>query len=692
MNRAACAAIFLGLFTIAGGWLVLRAEDSIPAQNTEGHTRVVFVAAKPAKGKGSDDLSWSFKPLAKPTPPAVKNTAWARNDLDRFILTRLETAGLKPNPDADRPTLLRRTAFDLTGLPPSEKELAAFMRDPASDDEAFARVVDRYLASSRFGERWGRHWLDVVRYADSVGRTFNPPFTYAWRYRDYVIDALNKDKPYDRFITEQLAGDLLPARTVAEQRENLTATGFLAIGSHDLQGSNREQFTLDCIDDQIDVITRTMMGLTINCARCHDHKYDPVSMRDYYALAGIFYSTRILPGVSWYGRGNGYVDHEKLVVLPVAQGNRIVKPAIVPGVHSMDDYNEIWRQGKRDIRYTTDPNLAMGVSEDEIEDCAIRLKGDPADLGPVPPRGDLQIAGLPPLPKVAKGASGRLELARWMTSPDHPLTARVMANRIWLHLFGRGLVAAADDFGVMSEPPSHPELLDHLARQFISDGWSTKRLIRSIMLSRTYRQSSAGNSASQARDAENNLYWRMNLRRLEVEAIRDAILMSAGELRDDRPEGIQVTGIGGKSRLSTVHSLLDIDAPYRTIYLPVLRSYLPALYDTFDFPDPCQIKGQREVTTVAPQALFLLNSDFVMSCARDAAEKLVADVGNKDADAVRLAYQRLLGRSPEKEEIAAALALMAGVQPPSSTRDGDSYRWSVFVQALMACAEFRYLQ
>src|SRR5262245_34225652 len=437
-------------------------------------------AAEPPAGV----LPWSFQPLARPKVPAVSDAAWPRDDIDRFVLAKLEAAKLSPNPDADCTALIRRLAYDLTGLPAGERELEA----------AYEALVDRYLDSPRFGERWGRHWLDVARYADNTGRAWNAPLTYAWRYRDYVIDAFNDDKPYDRFIIEQLAGDLLPARTVAEERENRIATGFLALGAHDLQTLSHEQFVLDGIDDQIDVTTRAFLGLSVACARCHDHKYDPVTMRDYYALAGVFYSTTMLPGVAHQrdSGGGGYVNPAKLQVLSTAAG----RPAAgASGTHSMDDYQERWRAGERRILFTTDPNLAMGVEARTPRDCEIRQKGEPADRGEAPPRGDLRISGLPRLPSVPDDASGRLELARWLTSVENPLTARVMVNRVWQHLFGDGLVRTVDDFGVNSQPPVQRELLDHLATRFREDGWSVKRLIRAFVLSRTYRQSSATQSA-----------------------------------------------------------------------------------------------------------------------------------------------------------------------------------------------------
>ncbi|MCS6849842.1 MAG: DUF1549 and DUF1553 domain-containing protein, partial [Gemmataceae bacterium] len=643
----------------------------------------VIGLAAPAGDPAPAGELWSLMPITRPAVPAVRDTAWPRSPVDRFVLARLEAAGLKPNPDADRATLIRRAAYDLTGLPPTVAEIDAFVADPATDDEAFARVVDHYLASPRFGERWARHWLDVVRYADSVGRTWNAPFLYAWRYRDYVIDAFNQDKPFDRFVMEQLAGDLLPARSVAEEREQRIATGFLALGSLPIAEGRLEGFTLDRIDDQIDVTTRAFLGLTVACARCHDHKYEPITMRDYYALAGIFYSTRTLSGQGIRAEGNlNYVDGRNTLRLP-ADGS----VSSADGVYTMADFLERSRRGERDVRFTFDPNRALGVMEGAIRDCPIRIKGDPYDRGATPPRGDIHIPGLPPLPPIPATASGRLQLARWLTAADNPLPARVMANRVWQHLFGRGLVATPDDFGSTGEPPTHPELLDYLASEFQTQGWSVKRLIRTLMLSRVYRLSSAGRDEGRKKDPQNALYWRADLRRLEFEPLRDSMLVAAGRLSFQRPEGIPVSGIGGRGRSAATVSLLPLDSPYRTVYLPVLRSLLPEAYGTFDFPDPCQVKGRREVTTVAPQALYFLNNDFCVACARGAAERLLAEPGLDDAGRVRLAYRRLLGRPPQLDELADALELLREVSAPSPAQ-----KWAVLVQGLMATAEFRYVR
>ena len=656
-------------------------------------------AASPERLSAAESLHWSFASVRKPAVPAVKNAAWPKDGLDTFILAKLEAAGVAPSPDADRATLLRRATFDLTGLPPTPEELAAFVRDAASDDVAFAKVVDRLLASPRFGERWARHWLDVVRYADSVGRTWNSPFLYAWRYRDWVIDSLNADKPFDVFAREQIAGDLLPAPTVAERRARLTATGLLALGALPLQESLSEQFALDRVDDQIDVTSRAFLGLTLACARCHNHKTDPVTQRDYYALAGIFYSSDTLSG----GQRSVYVDPELHHRLPVENVSARVATApssrqpsaaksTLPtsGADMMQSpkSNDSISRGAMgaDGRYAVDPNLAMGVTEGEIRDCAIRIKGEANQPGDTPKRGDLRIPGLPALPPIGAQESGRLALAQWIASPAHPLTARVAVNRIWAHLFGRGLVASVDDFGVTGEKPSHPELLDHLAVRFTEGGWSVKKMVRALVLSHTYRQSSASDPGRAQRDGANALYGRMNPKRLEFEAIRDAMLLAGGQLDFARPEGIPIAGNGGRGKTGRTRATLDEHAPYRTVFLPVLRDLLPEVYKTFDFPEPTQIIGRRDVTTVPSQSLFFLNSRLARDAAGATAQRILGDAALRD-DAARLrhAYAVLLGREPARDELAEAVAFLAEEKGPPSAG------WSALIQSLMAGTEFRYV-
>lgn len=638
---------------------------------------------------------WSFAPVTNPAPPTVLNIKWAADDLDRFVLARLEAAKLSPQRDADRYTLLRRASFDVTGLPPTAVEIAAFVNDPEPLPRAFARVVDRLLDSPRFGERWARHWLDAVRYADSVGQTWNAPFVYAHRYRDYVIAAFNADKPYDRFVREQVAGDLLPVADNAERRANLTATGFLTLGSMKLVLPYGDEFRLDRVDDQIDVTSRAIMGLTVSCARCHDHKYEPISQQDYYALAGIFMSTDTWPGQRNRGGGGpqGYVDQEQALPLPVVG----VKGAGTPGptvraaagtgggmMAPQFDQNGQWNG-----IHVPDPNRAMGVSEARAENCALRIKGEPFQRGPVVPRGALRIPGLTSLARIPEDASGRLQLADWLVSRQNPLTARVMVNRIWQHLFGRGIVPTVDNFGSSGERPTHPELLDHLATRFMQAGWSVKGMLRALLLSRTYRMSSATDANNALLDQANENLWRMEPRRLELEAIRDALLQVGGSLQVGPPPGIPVAGNGGKGRFARTRSLIGIDAPYRTVFLPVLRDLLPEMHQIFDFPNPSQIKGQREVTTVPPQSLYLLNNALPVQSARNLAQQLLPNPRlRSDAARIGTAWLATLSRLPEAEEVRAAKEFMNGLQDAATPVE----RWTAMLQALLVSTEFRYVQ
>ena len=646
---------------------------------------------------------WSFEPVAKPAIPKVLNVRWPADDVDRFILVRLEDKKLAPNADANRYTLLRRATFDLTGLPPSPADLVSFINDSDPLDRAFAKVVDRLLESPRFGERWGRHWLDAVRYADSVGQTWNAPFVYAWRYREWVIDAFNADKPYDRFVREQIAGDLLPAKDADERRDNLVATGMLTLGSVKLILPYSDEALLDRVDDQIDVTTRAFLGLTVSCARCHDHKYDPVQQKDYYALAGIFWSTETWPGQRNRGGGGpkGYVDQEMTLTLaanpagsapkngtrPVAARSASAPSMMVP---AMSSYT---KDGQWTGIHAFDPERANGVSEGTVENCAIRIDGEPYARGAVVARGAIGIPGLPKLPSIPANASGRAQLAGWIASRENPLTARVMVNRIWQHLFGRGIVTTVDDFGSTGEPPSYPELLDHLATRFMEEGWSVKKLIRALMLSRVYRMNSDTNPNNNLIDEANTKLWRMEPRRLEVEAIRDSLLFVGGMLRLERPPGIQLAGNGGKGRYGRTRSLLDINSPYRTVYLPILRDLLPEMHEIFDFPNPSQIKGQREVTTVAPQSLFLLNNDLPIRAAGQVAARLLRSSSlSNDAQRIQSAWLMTLGRPPSATEIRAAIEFMNGLESAGTGADAAQYRWTAMVQSLLAATEFRYVR
>jgi len=538
-----------------------------------------------------------------------------------------------------------------------------------------------------------------------VGNIWNAPFLFAGNYRNYVIDAFNRDKPFARFVKEQLAGDLLSAKTVSERRANLTATGFLAMGSVDLTEAGYDQSMLDRIDDQIDVTTRAFLGLTVACARCHDHKYDPIEMRDYYGLAGIFYSMRTFTGQAYRARGtHQYVDLNNVIRLPtqVSQlnsrpgasaktSNRSSRVSSSGNVNMSSQPSMYAKDGQRTFVFNPDPNAVIGVSDGDLVHCAIRIDGERHKIGPEARRGAFHLPGLQPLPGARRGSSGRLELAEWIASSKNPLAARVYVNRVWGHLFGSPLVETVDDFGVNSAEPKQAKLLDHLASGFLADGGSSKRLIRSIMFSRVYQLSSAGNAANEAKDGGNEYYWRQNMRRLELEPLRDAMMFVGGALKFGPPPGLGVAGSGGKGKYGRTRPLLDIEAPYRTIYLPVLRSLLPEIYGVFDFPDPAQIQGKRDVTTVPTQGLFMMNSQYVYRSAATAADRLLREKGLSETGRIRLAYLRLLGRQPDASEIGLAGSFMRGLTPPKNTREPEFYRWTVLVQTLLAGGEFRYV-
>ena len=682
---------------------------------------------------------WSFQAVSKPIVSTVQDASWARDDLDRFILAKLESANLKPMPDADRFALIRRVTLDLTGLPPTVEQVGAFVRDSGSDDEALSKVVDRLLKSPAFGERWGRHWLDVARYADSVGKTRNVPFPYAWRYRNYVIDAFNADKPYNEFIAEQIAGDLMVAGNAKDREVKLVATGLLALGSMDLNERDKEQFQLDRIDDQMDTIGRATMGLTLGCARCHDHKFDPIAQRDYYALAGIFASTTTLSGQQSKQGGGKEYHHPELLArldapLPLKKSaaestrTKMLQERLTQIISSVKK-NEINKNRRIEIRREinaireelakssastgadpspfknknknkknniadekVDPNaeLAMAAVDGPVTDLALRVRGEPDIKGEVVPRAFPVIFKQAYSPALPKDGSGRLELSKWLTSRQHPLTARVMVNRIWAHLLGRGLVESVDNFGASGTSPTHPELLDHLASRFMDNHWSVKSAVRAIVLSRTYRLSGQHSETNAAADEDNQLYWRANLRRLEIEAIRDSLLAAGGLLEQERPTGAPFSQSMG-SDLSKINqknrknNLPDtIGEPIRTVYLPVFRSKLPGMFTVFDFAEPDQVNGRRDVTTVAPQALFMLNNPFVVEVSKRAAQRILDQPLPDDRSRVRFAYAYALCRYPTEAETARALEFV------SDDSDRQS-NWATFIQALYSAAEFRYI-
>lgn len=716
-------------------WVAMGAPDPREGKATVSHKYEIDME----KGR----RHWAYQPPKTVDAPRVRDSTWPLTDVDRFVLAALESKKLTPAGDADRRSLLRRLTFDLTGLPPTPAELEAF----AADDSpaALVNAVDRLLESPQFGEKWARHWLDVARFAESTGKTVNFYYPHAWRYRDYVIAALNKDKPYDQFILEQIAGDLMPAEDPAVTAERIVATGFLALGPKTLNERSGLRYELDVVDEQIDVTTQAFLGITVACARCHDHKFDPIPQADYYAIAGIFRSTETCYGTVRYINAQRAT---RLIPLPEQAGVASAVPDLtVRDRERVEDQIQSVRDSIRDSTdglqrffasgriallqakldaYESDGSpklLAMGVRDKPaasrfgsrfgsrsrgfgdytftgmrtIGDSPIYVRGEPDQPGDSPiRRGTLQVISTEPL-RISSRSSGRLEFAEWIASRDNPLTARVMVNRVWLQLFGRGLVPTVDDFGMSGRPASHPDLLDHLAVRFMDDGWSVKGLIRHMVTSRVYQLSSTASRAAMEVDPDNTLLWRMAPRRLDAECLRDAMLAVSGQLERTPPVGSAVAqaGEGPVQSFGRSSALSAVDDPrdtHRSIYLPVVRDNLPEAMALFDGADPSLITTSREQTTVPSQGLFLLNNDFVLRAA-DAAAVRLFDV--KPEQRVEEAFVRFYGRGPTPREQAGAEKFLAEYgarlreQRLSDSRK-DQELWSAFCQALFASAEFQY--
>ena len=853
--------------------------------------RGTTVGSTPAKDIENGRKHWAYRPPRKPSVPDVSHTLWPRTDIDRFILAKLEDKRLKPVGDAQRGTWLRRLYFDLIGLPPKPDEIQAFVND--ARPEARAIQVDKLLATRSFGERWGRHWLDVTRFGESVTLR-GIIFKEAWRYRDYVIKSFHNDFPYDRFIKEQVAGDLLPYHSLEERQRGLIATTFWMLGNTNLEEQDKKQLEMDVVDEQLDTLGKTFLAQTIGCARCHDHKFDPIPTRDYYAMAGILgnvkslehanvskwmerplpldesqeaiyrehearvaslqsqielarkeaqalashsvevsgpvkpgiISADALPGIvvdssqakavgewkhSQYSShfvGDGYLHdlnaakgQKTLTFLPDIKhpGSYEVRLAYVPAPNrsagvpvtifhadgetlvrvnqqesptidshfvSLGRYRFEGNSfgyvlvsgegtegyvtadavqflpvdvrntpGSSDIKQQTNPPtsikegndpaskattrvkvleaslkklndegrprpMVMSVQEDiGTGDIPIHFRGSVHTLGEKVPRGFLQIASHGKPPVIPANESGRRELGQWLASPSNPLTARVMANRVWHWLFGSGLVRTVDNFGTTGEDPSHPELLDYLAIRFVEQGWSIKKLIREIVLSRVYQLNSAADggiassykdrkallaSASRAAqaDPENRLLWRMNRRRLEAECIRDTILSVSGQLQP---------GTGGPTITpgTTADYAYQHTIKQRSVYLPVLRNALPELFEVFDFPDTSRVTGQRNVTTVAPQSLFLLNHPFLMEQAGHFADQLLAQPGVDDEARITEAHWIALGRGPADGELRIASKYLR--QTTSSLAEERRQAWTQLCHSIFASLDFRYL-
>lgn len=692
-------------------------------------------ASGPAWKKASPNF-WVYQAPKASTPPTVKNRKWPKSSIDHFVLSKLEENGLSPSVDADPQVLLRRLHFDLVGLPPSPEDRSRFVTDVKVQgiDSALAAEVDGLLRSSEFGVRWGRHWLDVARFAESSGTEANITFPYAWRYRDYCIDCLNSDLPFDRFLQEQLAGDLLPYESESERARLLIATGFLAVGPKNLDAVDPNQFEADVVDEQIDALTRAVIAGSVACARCHDHKFDPFTMTDYYALAGIFSSTKTFFGtaVSPSNRIGG-----DPLRLPDVVGQEVlhasVPPAKVKALKSqlaklrdekqeMDDaltavlsgkqpakvftlqdaLRIFWQSGgiEGELEKVSDSGealpLTMGVREaDKISDSALLERGDIKRPVAKVPRGFPQVLRLDNEIAIPPDSSGRLELAHWLTSRQHPLTARVIVNRIWHHMFGLGIVATVDNFGSTGERPSHPELLDTLAVEFVENGWSIKQLVRQIALSRAYRQSSAYRNDAFLRDPDNQLLWRVSKRRMQAESIRDEMLAVSGEIDLKRPSGSLVGRVIGDKPVSLIglekRLPPDLDGcRNRSVYLPVIRDRLPDVLDLFDFAEPSLVTGSRETTNVPIQAHYLLNSAFVQDRAMGLAKRLEKE--STDEERIVTAFVLCFSREPEELELGRSIEFLQSAKSSSGEpATAESRQLLSFCQALFSTAEFRNL-
>ena len=709
---------------------------------------------------------WSLQPVKTVEPPQVEDERWARSTLDRFVEAARRNAGLAATKRAGRRALIRRASFDLTGLPPEPDDVAAFLDDEAADDVAFARVVDRLLASRHYGERQGRLWLDVARYADTQGDVGDFPIPDAWRYRNWVIDSLNKDLPFDQFLQAQIAGDVLAEEEPNEQKARglVVATGFVSL-SRRFGNTKKDDIHLT-IEDTLDTIGRGVLGMTLRCARCHDHKFDPVLMTDYYGLYGIFEST-VYP---WMGASNQKSPSALAPALPSAdarkqaddywnlisryeyQINNHFRPWLKPTLDEFKkvtkkladlkkgdgteaekgDTDEIAKLTKRreellarhdgkfrelmlhnlnwvkkeKSRLAENPTVefVFAVTEGKPADARMHRRGNPKRKGTSTPRRFLQVIDGADVPEINRG-SGRLELARWLTRPDHPLTPRVIVNRIWQQHFGRGLVATPDDFGSQGMTPSHPELLDWLAATFVADGWSLKELHRRIMLSETYALSSdvEPDSNSATADPDNVYLWKHPRRRLDAESIRDAMLAVSGTL--DRTQGKEHPFKPWHASRYSLNGPFHEDFPTnrRSVYLMTQRLFRHPFLGLFDGPDRNSSTSQRTSTNVPGQALYLMNSPFVKEQAQAFARRLEADIPTNstasasastetsavDAQRIERAYQLAFNRTPTPDE---QQSLLQFLQQHREHSDGESHdSLAALCRVILTSNEFFFL-
>ena len=792
---------------------------------------------------------WAFQPMRDPALPKVVDNTWERSRIDRFILAKLEQKGIQPSPPADKMTLLRRARFDLTGLPPTEKEIDAFLADDSPG--AFKRAVNRLLDSPRYGEHWGRHWLDVARYADSAGNDEDFRYPHAWRYRDYVIQAFNDDTPYEQFVREQIAGDLLPSDNPDDppgvNSRGIVATGLLALGPKAVAQQDKKKMLYDVYDEQLDVVSKAFLGLTVTCARCHDHKFDPILQRDYYALTGIFASTRsfrdskshvakllfkplveeqvyeayqdhqdqifyatfeieditsagmdrhndgVYPRLKDYMRSAWRILEGRASAAKLSREKQLDETTLKrwadylkPGEDSQphlsdwrratrsrldevaaayqrkfDGRTEQWRkdlerwreQVKRMVKeanmppppkprfrertdafyhdvvfkengpfYLTqeqqeetlssasranltelradlehleatapaEPPMACAVEEGEIVDQQLFIRGDHHNPGESIPKGFPVILGGRDEPPVTEG-SGRLALAGWLTQPDHPLTARVMVNRIWQWHFGEGIVTTPNNFGETGARPTHPELLDFLARHFVRSGWSVKAMHRLMMLSSVYQASSLVTEEQNRLDRENELLSHFRRRRLNVEEIHDGLLAMDGNL-DLKMGGTLQEGVGTDRENSSERlSISPDEVTRRMVYIPLRRANLPTLLNLFDFGDATTTIGKRANTNVAPQALFMMNSEFVADRAKNLAQRLLDEETASNARRVERAYRIALNRQADPGEVDSALTYVSSLQSKFEDSVSEPEAWHSLCRILLASNDFIYV-
>ncbi len=731
---------------------------------------------------------WAFQPVSDPQPPSVRNESWPLDPVDRFILAKQEEIGIQPVVDADRYTWLRRVSLDLTGLPPTHTEIDAFIRD--NSPHACATVVDRLLDSRAYGERWARHWLDLTGYADMIGTSNSVFAQHAWRYRDYLIEAFNNDKPFDRFVREQIAGDLMEASTTQEKANNITATGFLMLGDVEIVEPDKPKMETDHIDTQVSKIGTVFLGMTLGCVRCHDHKFDPIGVDDYYGIAGMLRSspsTHKIPFGVWSTlhatelpetpeqldqRKKLEEEHTETIASLKAEQTELnaEKKAIVAQIANLEkasaddkvagklrvpsaDNNEL-KNDKTDSEKSKEtqsnaerssqgtgsvptPLDSLAKQRDELTeklkkldieirhaeffsskvpkafamhdgekpaDMPVYIRGNPYAPGKIVPRGALRVASWKDFPEIPGGQSGRLQLADWLVDAKNPLPARVTVNRIWQKLFGEGLVRSIDYFGVRGEVPSHPELLDHLATRYMKDGWSQKTLIRSLVLSRTYRLSSANNVAGTLGDPGNRFLWRMNRQRLDAEAIRDSILAVSGELRESHGgpalvlEIVENTGDLVQKGVNPPNYNHRKPRPSqefeRTVYLPVMRNGFTnddRVRTYFDFINPAQIAGQRNQTVVPTQSLFLMNNDLFRKRAKSLVDPLLVGSATHDERLNQL-WIRVLGRPITGVERQEAIAFLDDskslVTNEPNQAAADSIVWQELCHSLMSSNHF----